>query len=184
MLIARKLKQENIAEYLLYMWQIEDLIRAFDFDMDAINEKIIIPYQLPEKDQKELYDWYESLIDMMKRENIQKSGHLQLNKNVLIELNEFHQKLLRSNKDAAYSAKFYHILPFIMQLRRKENAPTTTTDIEVCFNFLYGIMLLKMMKQAISKETEDAQTEISRFIVLLVKDYNKYKSEELTFGDE
>ena len=28
MFVALKLKQTNIAEYLLYMWQIEDLIRA------------------------------------------------------------------------------------------------------------------------------------------------------------
>ena len=28
MIIAQKKRKENIAEYLLYMWQIEDLIRA------------------------------------------------------------------------------------------------------------------------------------------------------------
>lgn len=34
MYISQQLKQQNIAEYLLYMWQIEDLIRANGFDME------------------------------------------------------------------------------------------------------------------------------------------------------
>ena len=36
MIIARRKRKENIAEYLLYMWQVEDLIRANNFDMDSI----------------------------------------------------------------------------------------------------------------------------------------------------
>ena len=35
MIIARQKRKENIAEYLLYMWQVEDLIRANKFDMDS-----------------------------------------------------------------------------------------------------------------------------------------------------
>ena len=36
MYISQQLKKQNIAEYLLYMWQIEDLIRANRFDMESI----------------------------------------------------------------------------------------------------------------------------------------------------
>ena len=36
MLIARQKLNENIAEYVLYMFQIEDLIRAYDFDLEGI----------------------------------------------------------------------------------------------------------------------------------------------------
>ena len=39
MIIARQKKQENIAEYLLYMWQIEDIIRAFRKMTDAKDYK-------------------------------------------------------------------------------------------------------------------------------------------------
>lgn len=38
MFTATQRKKENIAEYLLYMWQIEDLIRANDLDMDKIEK--------------------------------------------------------------------------------------------------------------------------------------------------
>ena len=44
MFIAHKLRKENICEYLLYMWQIEDLIRAFNLNIDSINERIISNY--------------------------------------------------------------------------------------------------------------------------------------------
>ena len=40
MLVAEKLRQENIAEYLLYMWQVEDLIRTCKFDLDTILKSV------------------------------------------------------------------------------------------------------------------------------------------------
>ena len=101
MFIATELKKQNIVEYLLYMWQIEDLIRAFGLDMNRINEKIVKPYQLSDYDKKRLFEWYESLIEMMRTENAQDVGHIQLNKNIIIQLNDFHTELLNSGIEAA-----------------------------------------------------------------------------------
>ena len=42
MIIASQKKKENIAEYLLYMWQIEDIIRAYGLDIDQIQKHIIL----------------------------------------------------------------------------------------------------------------------------------------------
>jgi len=179
--IAHKLKKENICEYLLYMWQIEDLIRAFNLNIDALNERIIAPYPVQEDERKSMYEWYESLIEMIRLEDVQTDGHLQLNKNIILELNELHSLLLKTGKDAGYNAKFYHILPFISQLRT--HAETDLTDIELCFNFQYGIMLLRMKKTEISPETLQAQTEISKFMVLLAKNYQLHKSGELDLDD-
>ena len=39
MIIAKKLKEQNIAEYLIYMWQVEDLIRANGCDIDRLREQ-------------------------------------------------------------------------------------------------------------------------------------------------
>lgn len=52
MYISQQLKQQNIAEYLLYMWQIEDLIRANGFDMEKIRKNIIDPYPITEEQKK------------------------------------------------------------------------------------------------------------------------------------
>jgi hypothetical protein len=180
--IAKKLKKENVSEYLLYMWQVEDLIRAFNLNIDSINERIIATYPVSEDDRKMMYDWYESLIEMMRLENVQKDGHLQLNKNIIIELDELHASIIRSGKDAGYAAKFYHILPFISQLRSQQDNPHIS-DVELCFNFQYGIMMLRMKKTDISTETLQAQTEISKFMVLLAKNYQLYKAGELDLDE-
>jgi len=180
--IAHKLKKENICEYLLYMWQIEDLIRAFKLDIETVNQQIISKFPVKnEIELKSLYEWYESLIEMMRLEDIQQSGHLQLNKNIIIELNELHGLLLKSGVDAGYNAKFYHILTFVNQLRQQSNS--SLSDIELCFNFQYGIMTLRMKKSEISPETLQAQTEITKFMVLLAKNYQRYKSGELDFDE-
>ena len=52
MYISQQLKQQNIAEYLLYMWQIEDLIRANGFDMEKIRKSVIEPYPIAEEQKK------------------------------------------------------------------------------------------------------------------------------------
>lgn len=183
MFIAHKLKKENICEYLLYMWQIEDLIRAFKLDIDVINQQIIVPYPVTESERKTLYEWYESLIEMMRLENIKQEGHLQLNKNILSELEEFHALMLKSGNEASYNAKFYHIVPLITQLR-KQQLDSTVSDIEICFNFQYAIMLLRMKKSEITSETLQAQTEISKFMVLLNKYFQLYKSGEFSFDED
>ncbi len=119
MIIARQKKKENIAEYLLYMWQIEDLIRANGLDIDKIQAGIIDHFDQPEEIRKEIRDWYESLIDMMRREDKQQNGHLQLNQNVIIELTDLHQHLIQSNKEPFYVAAYYKTLPFIVELRAR-----------------------------------------------------------------
>lgn len=164
------------------MWQIEDLIRAYGLNLDMIQQNIIVPYPVSEAEKKSLFEWYESLIEMMRLENIQQEGHLQLNKNVLSELNEFHLQMLSSGKDAGYSAKFYYVLPLINQLRKQQNAQLAG-DIEICFNFQYAIMLLRMKKLEITPETLQAQSEISKFMVLLNKFYQQFKNGDLTFDE-
>lgn len=183
MFIAKELKNKNIAEYVLYMWQIEDLMRAYGFDIEKINEQIIAPYNLSEDDKKTMYEWYESLIDMMRSENIKEKGHLQLNKNVIIQLNDFHLEFMKSGKDASYNAAFYRVLPALSQLRLKQDE-ANLTDIELCFNFLYGIMFLRLQKKEITPETQEVQTNVSGFLALLNKYYQLYSRGELSFDED
>ena len=115
MIIAKQKRKENIAEYLLYMWQIEDLIRANNFDMDLIRRTVIAHYDQPDEVKEEIARWYEELIDMMRGEGVMQSGHIQLNKNVIIALTDLHLRLLKSPKEMVYGAAYYKTLPFIVQ---------------------------------------------------------------------
>ncbi|MDO9154324.1 MAG: DUF4924 family protein [Paludibacter sp.] len=182
MFIASKLKKENICEYLLYMWQIEDLIRAFNLDIDVVNQRIVAPYPVEnETERKELYEWYESLIEMMRLENVTSKGHLQLNKNIIIDLDDFHNLILKSGKVPAYNHVFFRVLPLINQFRQKGEAELS--DIEQCFNFQYGYMLLRMKKTEITPQTQQTQTEISKFMTLLAKNYQLHETGELDLED-
>lgn len=183
MLIAKELRKNNIVEYLLYMWQIEDLMRAFNLNTEMVENNIVAPYQLPNAEKKTLLEWYESIIEMMRMENVQKHGHIQLNKNIIIQLDDFHKALTQSGKAPEYNAKFYHILPSITSLR-KQQPNTEITDIEICFNILYGILVLNMKKQPISVETKKAAEEVKKFLSMLNSYYWKHEKGILTLNDE
>ena len=179
MITASEKKRENIAEYLLYMWQIEDFIRAYQLDIDKIQENIIDKYKdIDEERKKEMREWYESLIDMMRREGVVEKGHLQLNKNVIIALDDLNHRLLSDSKFASYSAQFYHTLPIIVELRAKAGE-NKAGEIETCFNALYGILMLRLQGKEISEETKQATAQISKFLALLSHYYKQDYNNEL-----
>jgi hypothetical protein len=96
---------------------------------------------------------------------------------VIAELDELHALLLRSGQVPAYNAKYIHVLPLINQFRRKAEAGLS--DIELCFNFQYGILMLRLQKSVITPETERTREEVSKFMVLLTKNYHAWKNGEL-----
>src|SRR5574344_1234720 len=98
MFISRVLKDKNIAEYLIYMWQVEDLIRANDFDIKKIDEHIISKFNLDEAQGKEMLKWYEDRINMMKEEGVIEKVHLQINKHRTTWLTDLHLLLLSATK--------------------------------------------------------------------------------------
>ncbi|RHO62345.1 DUF4924 family protein [Coprobacter fastidiosus] len=178
MIIASQKRKENIAEYLLYMWQIEDIIRAYKLDIDTIDEQIVSKYNVPDDKKKEIREWYESLIDMMRREGVVESGHLQLNKNVIIDLTDLHLALLKSPKEPFYGATFFKTLPYIVELRAK-TGDKQVGEIETCFNALYGILMLRLQKKEISEQTQAAMKQISTFLALLSEKYKQEKAGDL-----
>lgn len=179
MLTASQKKKDNIAEYLLYMWQIEDLIRAFGLDLDRIRENIVDKHDgLSEHQRKDMIEWYESLIDMMRQEGVTEKGHLQLNKNVIIALDDLNARLVKDPKYAKYAAEYYKILPLIVELRAKAGE-NKVGEMETLFNFLYGILMLRIQRKEISKETLAASEEVSHFLGSLAHYYKKDYNNEL-----
>lgn len=176
MFVSKQLKEKNIAEYLIYMWQIEDLIRANGCDMEKIKSTIIAPYPLTEEQKAELTQWYMDLIEMMRHEGIMEKGHLQINKNIITWLTDLHLQLLRSPKFPYYNSAYYKVLPYIVELRAK-GADKEEPELETCFEALYGILLLKLQKKEISEETRKAQEAISTLLAMLSNYYIEDKKE-------
>lgn len=178
MYISQQLKQKNIAEYLLYMWQIEDLIRANGFDMERIRKTVIDPYLLSDEQKMEMARWYEDLIQMMHDEGVMEKGHLQINRNIIIWLTDLHLRLLRSPKFPYYSAAYYKALPFIVELRAK-GADREEPELETCFEAMYGVLLLKLQKKEVSEATWKAIKTIGDLLAMLAGYYIKEKKGEL-----
>ena len=128
-----------------------------------------------------LRGWYESLIEMIREEGVTEKGHLQVNKNIIILLNDLHVQLLKSSKHPFYSAAYYKALPFIVELRAKSVESQEKGEIENCFDALYGTMLLRAQKKEISPETATAIDNIAKFIALLSDYYQKDKAGEVEF---
>lgn len=181
MIVASQKRKENIAEYLLYMWQIEDIIRANGLDLERIEHNVIDKYTLTEAQRKEMVEWYESLIDMMRREGVAEKGHLQINTNVLMALVQLHQTLLKDPHFPEYTAEFYRTLPFIVELRSKAG-DTKNGEIETCFTALYGMLMLRLQGKDVSPDTINAIKQISKFIAVL-SHYFKLDSEDKLFKD-
>lgn len=186
MLIAQQKRKENIAEYLLYMWQIEDLLRASGLDEEKIDSQLVNRFAatgISAEQTEEIQQWYHNLADMMRMEGKRESGHLQINENILIDLTDLHLRLLKHGQDAIYTSAFYATLPYIVELRSKEG-DRKTGELETCFTALYGIWMLRLQGKDISPETEAAIRQIGKFIGFLAAKYSQWKKGELKLEDD
>lgn len=180
MFIAQELRKKNIAEYLLYMWQVEDIIRAFDCSLSRIRHEYVNHFDYTDEQREEELDWFGNLIRMMNQEGCRQQGHLQINRVTLQLLIDLHMQLLESPKFPFYNAAYYKVLPFIVELRNR-GANKEENEIETCLNSLYGVMMLRLQKKEITPNTEHAVKEISVFTGMLADYYKKDKEEGLEF---
>ena len=108
------------------------------------------------------------LNEMMHREGITESGHLQLAQIALGELEDLSEQL--QNEDALYRAAMFRLQPSLNLLKAKTDRPTMS-DIEACLTLLYQIMLLRLQKREITPETADVQQRATQVLQFLSKTY-------------
>lgn len=179
MLVAKQKRKENIAEYVLYLYQIEDLIRAFQFDMNLIQDKLVSNYKANEKTSAEITDWYNNLVVMMEKEGIRENGHLQFLTNLIADINEFHMKLMETGTEKLYVQKFKSVAGLIAELKQKNKI--AKNDIQLGLETVYGFLLLRMKKAEISAETENAVKQLSQWLGNLSKLYKDFEKGDLEF---
>ena len=180
MYIARQLKEKNIAEYVLYMWQVEDLLRANHLDLDELRQGYLAGFRAGDQAEKELEEWYGNLIRMMREEGVREHGHLQINKNTVAWLTDLHDRLLRSSKYPFYASAYYKVLPYIVEIRHKGDRQDVS-EIENCLDILYGVMMLRLQKKPVGEETARAATDIAKLLGMLSDYYKQDKAGTLEF---
>ena len=157
------------------MWQVEDMIRAAGLDSDRLYDAVIKSSGRRDDECREWKQWYDDLIDMMRTEGKTESGHLQINENILVLLEDLHSRLLDSHKQPEYRDIYYKALPFIVEFRAK-NHEQQNEELRDCFNLLYGVWMLKVQGKPVSGATAQAVQAVSAFISKLAMLYKEDKA--------
>ena len=165
MFIAQKLRSQSVSAYLIYMYQVEDLIRAYGLDAERIATEYLPRFGYDEAQMKEAREWYESLARMMKEEGKEASGHVQVVQNTLELLEDHHQELLADSDEQEYRTAYYKALPHIVALRAQGNNKEKH-EMENCIDALYGATLLRMQGKELSAGTLNALKPISDLLRL------------------
>ena len=166
MIIAQEKRKTNIAEFILYMWQVEDLIRASGFDLEKVNENIISKFELPGETLDEIRTWYSNLITLMAEERITTRGHMSFLNNLIMELNDLHLRLLQSPDEKKYLQLYRDARPNIQSFIAKGRSPFSS-EIEACLTGLYGYLMLRLKQSDDSAETQNAMTSFSNLLAAL-----------------
>lgn len=176
MLVAQQKLNENIAEYIIYMYHVEDVIRAFNFDLETILEKYV-KQQLPDDAFLSQYkEWYSTLIRQMKQEQLETSGHLFILKEYIVELTYLHNMLFDVLKDQKYMDLYEQTFPTIKEFGDKSGM-IGHNHIEIAFHSQYMKLLFKLKRQEISSETEAAFDQMRIYLAYLAKKYHQMRSE-------
>lgn len=170
MIIAEQKRKENIAEYLLYMYQVEDMIRANQLDIDSIENTLINKFEVPYDVKREMREWYKTLITMMRDEQKEQSGHLNIMENTAEQLSEMHIQILKQGIDNAYKETYNKAKTHIEALRMR-SGHSKESDIQVALNGLYGLLILKLKKTLITEETSMAFETIRELVAELSSRY-------------
>ena len=180
MRVAQQKLKENIAEYLLYMFQIEDVIRSFNFDLDAILDVFVRPTLVDDSFLNQYKTWYSELIVQMQKQGIEKEGHLDSLNEIIIELIYLHNTLLTVVNDEKYTALVTAAKEDIVAFKEKSNF-MKRHEIEVLLHAMNMKLQLKVRKQEISPETELAMDKMRVQLAYLSREYGRMKSGESNF---
>ncbi len=173
MFIATEKRKENIAEYILYLWQLEDTLRALEFNTNKIYTLLVAGQKHIGVDEKEqLLQWYVELCELLKNEDKVKQGHLQHTLHLIDDLNNLHLQLLTLPVGEKYKKLYDGIKPDIDVLRKKMEV-SAITDIEICFRALYSVVLLRLKGGDTSNKYIQDVLEVVSPLIAHLSDYYK-----------
>ncbi len=180
--IAQRKRKENIAEYILYLWQLEDLLRALQFSPEAILSTLIRPRELKAEEQQLLLAWYMDIAQLLIEEKREESGHLSHTLHLIRDMHDMHLRLLNEVEGAAYRERFARLEPHLPALRKllgKDNI----SDTELCFRALYAAMLYRIKGEG-EKVVADTIEVVSPVVAMLADFYHKVERGEIALSEE
>ena len=186
MYIAQSKRKENIAEYILYLWQLEDLLRALQFSPEAVYSQLVRKNgHLDETRKQELFFWYMDIVNLLREEGKEQNGHLEHTLHLIGDLDNLHRQLLVLPAGKEYRRLYASLAPEIPNLKSRLGKPGIS-DVELFFRALYAVMLYRI-KGDKSKEgyIRDVIDLISPVVACLAKTFREVEQGEIDlFGNE
>ena len=179
--IAQSRRKENIAEYILYLWQLEDLLRALQFSPEAIYSQFVAPRNLPEEQQNIMLLWYMDIANLLREEEKESSGHLNHTLHLIADMHNLHLQLMQLPVGAHYRTTFARLEPHLPILRIALGK--NISDTELCFRALYATMLYRI-KGGENSAIADTIEYISPVIGELTALYHKVERGEIDLFKE
>lgn len=185
MYIAQAKRKENIAEYILYLWQLEDLLRALQFSPEAIWTQLVAPQASDDPHrQNDLLMWYVDLGSLLREEGKTRSGHLDHTLHLIADLNDLHTELLKAPAGARYRALYARLQPELPRLRALIGK-ADLSDTELAFRVLYAAMLYRIKgDDAHRKAVTDSLELVSPVIGELARIFHLVEKGELDIWKE
>jgi len=180
MFIARRIRKENIAEYILYIWQLEDLLRACRFDPDRIYATLLAGNSsLDDAQKKEALGWYLDLVALMREEGKEQIGHIDHTLHLINDLNDLHLRLLKLPVGEEYRTVFAPLGGELPKIKKAIESRRDITDTEACFRALYSVMLLRMKGVDRKEYINDVMELISPVVARLAAIYGQVERGEI-----
>ena len=177
--IAKAKRRENIAEYILYLWQLEDLLRALQFSPEAIYSTLIAPRKGGVEEQKHIFlMWYLDLATLLQQEGKEEKGHLEHTLHLIQDLHDLHLQLLKLPVGEHYRTTYARLEPELPRLRAVIGNPGMS-DTELCFRALYAAMLYRIKGEGNKSAVTDTLEFISPVIAELADIYGKVERGEI-----
>lgn len=182
--IAQQKRKENIAEYILYLWQIEDLLRALQFSPEAIYSTLVKPRKLDTAQEQILLAWYMDIANLLAQEKKEESGHLDHTLHLIDDLHDLHLRLMKQQEiGEAYRQRYALLSEHLPTLRSRLGKESDMNDTELCFRALYAAMLYRIKGQG-EKVIADTIEIVSPAIATLTDYFHKVERGEIDLFKE
>ncbi len=183
MLIALTKRKENIAEYILYIWQIEDLLRALQFSPEAIYSTLVAKTEGADEQQKEnIFNWYMQIVELLRKEGKEQQGHIEHTLHLIADMHNLHLQLMKLPVGEHYRTTYARLaleLPRLRTIMDKDDI----SDTELCFRALYASLLYRI-KGGGEQAVADTIAVISPAIGELAAMYGKVERGEINLFDD
>lgn len=183
MLIALQKRRENIAEYILYLWQVEDLLRALQFSPEAIYSTLVARIEGADEQQKEnIFNWYMQIVELLRKEGKEAQGHIDHTLHLVNDLHNLHLQLMKLPVGEHYRATYVRLAAELPRLRTIMDNDDMS-DTELCFRALYAAMLYRI-KGSGERAIEDTLAVISPAIGELAAIHGKVERGEINLFED